>query len=541
MDDTSFCVKALSKFFYPHLASTEDLEKHLEYCADSGTSAIREAISLNLECFDSSLKEKVPPSWKIVDLRSRTIITLLGQITYKRRIYLDKYGCRRYLLDEILGISTYQRIERNAFLWIVRKAADVSFQKTAKAFLEKAGVAITKQTVMRCVHECGRLLDKQIPKNDDPLVSPVLFCEFDGFWVHLQSETKQPAKTRYTYKEQFRKKSFEMKVWVAYAGKVENRRIKPLHWVSDVNPKEFFPDCLKRTRSRFNVGKTKYLISSSDCASWCKNNDLSGLVSSKTQTIQKLDTYHINQKIYNAFSSDIERSYYLDLLYSKNFNEFLDTLDSQIRSEIDEVRLKQRMELFAYISNNLDWLENSSLSRRIRTQLLGELPCVFADRHFYHYLYDLLSKRKYKRFICVLEKIVARCTEYFRSDYECFLKDAKHSILLLKKYGKTTLGTMEGTNAKVYAARLKVWGCAWSKRGALAMARIRATIFSGQELICPGYDSWKTPKEKKRISESFAKISADFIAPFVGRGYLPPQGNIVYSTLLPPKLQGLIY
>lgn len=153
MHDTTFLVDALAEILYSNLLETEDLGKHVEFCKDSIGNILVKSIEENMLRFDDELKFQVPSEWKNVDKRQRTIITLAGPITYHRRVYQDTYGNRRYLLDEVLGIAPYKRCDSQAFLWVVRKAADVSYQKVAHAFYELTGCMISRQTVMRLVHE----------------------------------------------------------------------------------------------------------------------------------------------------------------------------------------------------------------------------------------------------------------------------------------------------------------------------------------------------------------------------------------------------
>ena len=527
MDSTTFCVDSLSELFYSNLKETEDFSKHLEHYAIMGPFIMRAALIKNLKTFDDEMRCEVPSSWRIIDCRPRTVITLLGEITYKRRVYLDEYRSRRYLLDEVLGIGRYQRFEKNAFLWVVYRAADVSFEKTARAFLDRTAVKITRQSVMRCVHKAGELLAKSEEKNSVLVSNPVLFCEFDGFYVNLQSEVKHPAMARHTYKEQFKKKSCELKVWVAYPGKDGNRRLAPFHWASDVAPSAFFTECLTRTSAVFDMGDIDYLVSSSDAATWCKNHGLEAEVAgNNTTVISKLDVFHINQRIYCAFPSEEDRDFYLKLSYSRQYLAFIAALKARMASEPCDERQEKREELLAYISNNLDWLEGSSLSKLIRERLLSELPAVFGDRYQYLcHLHGLLSKRRYKRFLRDLGRIATSCSKDLRYDYQCFLDDAKEAIRLISVFGKMSLGTIEGTNAKVYAARLKVWGCAWSRHGALAMMRIRAAIASGIKLVAPDYDPWLTGKEKRRI-EAWRERSF-FVPESKGRGWEPPRASMM--------------
>jgi hypothetical protein len=538
MNDTAFCASVLADLFFPHLQDTEDLGRHLRYVEENMRQVTEKSLSINLERLDDHIKTQVPEKWKVLERPQRTLLTLAGKVVYKRRVYLDASGCRRTLLDEILGISCYQRIEPNAFLWIVTRAADVSFEKTRRTFFDKTGIDIARTTVMHCVHKCNELLKEQELRSRGTLSTEVLFCEFDGFWVHLQSSAKQPSMPRRTYKEQFKKKSKELKVWVAYAGKNKNKRISTLHWASDAKPQGFFTECLKRTGDAFDLRKIKYLVSASDGATWCKNHSLHTTLPGKAVSISKLDVYHVNQKVYSAFGSEIERSYYLKHLYTKDFTTFLDALKAQILSEPDDERIKKRKELFSYIKNNLDWLDGPTLAQSIREKLLSEIPCVFADRHFCDHLSELLSKRRYKRFLETLEKIVKTCREPLRYDYECFLEDAKKAINMIRANGSISQGTIEGTNAKVYAARLKVWGCSWSEHGAIAMMRIRACIASGKPLVAPGYNPWLTKKEKKRIE---AACEFNFlVSESCGKGYEPPRATISPTIRLAPKLFGVL-
>lgn len=539
MNDTSFCVDTLSELFYENLLETEDFGKHLEHVGAVGPFIMREALIKNLHRFDDELKSKVPSSWRLTDRRSRTLITLTGEIRYKRRVYVDEFGCRRYLLDEILGITSYQRIESAAFLWIVHMAANISFEKTARAFERATGVKICRQTVMRCVHREGELLgDTGRQSSAVKISAPVLFMEFDGIWINLQSETKGEKKERITYKARYLKKSIEMKVGVIYAGKMNHKRLGAFHWVSDREAEDFFKEGMDVARACYDTEELDYLTVASDAASWCKRHGLDAEVARGTVVVSTLDTYHINQRVMRAFTKEADRAFFFDYLYSKDWEGFFEALDSRMDSEPHE-RIEQRSDLYAYIKNNLDWLDGPSLSRHMRERLILEMSAVFSDRAFYDHLVSLLTKRRYKRFLGDLERIVGSSAEDVHYDYACFLSDAQEALRLIRLYGGMGLGTMEGTNAKVYAARLKVWGCAWSRRGALAMMRVRAHIASSLQLIAPGYRGWLSDEERTR-RECLHPSSSGDIPKSVGVGYEPPRGVIFPTLNAPPELYGYI-
>jgi hypothetical protein len=93
-----------------------------------------------------------------------------------------------------------------------------------------------------------------------------------------------------------------------------------------------------------------------------------------------------------------------------------------------------------------------------------------------------------------------------------------------------SMGTMEGTNAHLYAARMKVWGGAWSRKGASDMARIRATLASGEVLPVPQREQTfaardrrrrEAIEEKRRHGSGFQMVLSD------GEGYEPRAGHLM--------------
>jgi len=97
-----------------------------------------------------------------------------------------------------------------------------------------------------------------------------------------------------------------------------------------------------------------------------------------------------------------------------------------------------------------------------------------------------------------------------------------------------SLGTMEGTVAHVYAARMKIWGGGWSRRGASDMARIRSTLFSGEKLPCPHQRTQLSKPEIQRrermMKSRFENVKYDIILR-EGKGYEMPRGSVMaYSS-----------
>jgi hypothetical protein len=100
-----------------------------------------------------------------------------------------------------------------------------------------------------------------------------------------------------------------------------------------------------------------------------------------------------------------------------------------------------------------------------------------------------------------------------------------------------SMGTMEGTNAHLYAARMKVWGGAWSVEGASDMARIRSTLAAGEALPVPTREAAFRARDRKRRSAILEKRRYGFGYEMVlsdGEGYEPRVGHLMpFSTRQP--------
>jgi hypothetical protein len=471
--------KKIAEFWLPHLERTEDLFKHLEYVDKSSKEIRAHALKMELQAFDDKLTGEVPRGWRLKEYRQRTIITLVGKITYLRRIYQEPCGICHAYLDEILGIRTRMKLAPDAFLWVVKTAADISFRKTAGAFYERTGASISHWLVMACVHEEGALLleeafsraFKENPSKESglPYSSETLFVEFDGISVPLQKTTHEPRKVRWVYEKDRKSRHFELKVGCFYAGKdKKRRRLGCSHFSFDGASSYFWPLLNAQIAAVYDTEVIEEVHVSSDAAGWCKNSDLAVVATARAATFH-LDRFHINRAVHRAFGGATKRaSHFISLLYKKRLKRALRDLQFVINQVSDEKDKERYLDLQNYLRSNEELIST------------GAGP---------------------------------------------------------------SQGCQEGTNAHVYAARMKVWGGAWSRRGAAAMAAIRACLFSGKKLIPPApdnalYDDFQIA-QKRRYRESLLLWSFKS-KEMAGAGWEPPKGRIALTTHMDPHLYGVV-
>ena len=84
---------------------------------------------------------------------NRTLITRFAELEFERAYYKNiEKNNYVYILDELLDIEKYERIEANLKGDILDKAANISYEKAAKL---STPVSITRETVKKIIRENG--------------------------------------------------------------------------------------------------------------------------------------------------------------------------------------------------------------------------------------------------------------------------------------------------------------------------------------------------------------------------------------------------
>ncbi len=186
-----------------------------EECYQQGCEFARSQAIQRLKALEEHLYNQRPATWRVKGLRERSLMTRFGEVRVKRRLYRDEQGNYHFLLDEYLGWDKTQLTTPSLKEAVVELASQVPL-RSVSATLDKltAGV-VAPATVHRLV---TRVAQKVLEAEErawqacfeagqrppgGPKVTPVLYMEADGVWVHLQRE-----------KEAY----YELKSAVAYEG-----------------------------------------------------------------------------------------------------------------------------------------------------------------------------------------------------------------------------------------------------------------------------------------------------------------------------------
>ncbi len=214
----------------------------------------------------------------------KVISTIIGDVTLNRRYYQHKEQLNYiYLLDDFLGLEPHQRIDGNLEEDILRKASDMSYQKTIDSY-EDIGIH-SRVTVKNIVHKY-EAKSNDLPTGEKRIV-PYLYIEADEDHVAYQDGTNREIKLVYVH-EGFKEKKSEkersqLKVTRRFAGRYEDTE-------------ELWEDVNYFIEEQYDTSKIKQLYLSGDGAHWIKK----GLDYLPARTKFVLDPFHVSQSLKRA-------------------------------------------------------------------------------------------------------------------------------------------------------------------------------------------------------------------------------------------------
>ena len=299
--------------FYGELLKTEDFEAFEQIVATDMRVVGAMALGKCIERFDAELRDNMPRGWSVHEYAKRTLVTLVGVVTFERAIFLDEHGRRRAWADELLGIPPRIRLSACAFLWVASHAAELSYRKTAAEFVALTSASISHVTVMNVVHREGAMLREsggEFARDGMRVSQDVLFLESDGLWVHLQEhEHREKALPRFLYEQARRAKSFELKIAALYAGKA---KVAPGRYERgglcltclDGGADAFWERAWRMLVENYEEEDVERIAVGGDGADWCGPERVEARAAAGCAVDYTLDFFHIMKKVAKAFPDE---------------------------------------------------------------------------------------------------------------------------------------------------------------------------------------------------------------------------------------------
>lgn len=301
--------------------------------------------------------------------KNNTIKTIMGEVEYKRAIYLkDKEYI--YLLDNCLNIETYGKISANlAEIMLKTVVNTVSYRKGANEIKNTTNETISHQALNDLVWLVGKKIEEKEKEEiklfkEEKLMKgtkevEALFEEADGIWVNLQGEDREQAKEKYKKECEKKNKEYnqhqkfktELKLHVTYEGWLKNSNrhelINKSYITGMMSSKKLEKLRNARIYQKYNEDKIKVRAMNGDGARWIKN------IATK-DTISQKDSFHIQQEIIRDIKEEKYREELIKIIEEKRYNEVSNYIE-QLKFEVggEEKAVNKLKKLQNYLKEGL--------------------------------------------------------------------------------------------------------------------------------------------------------------------------------------------
>jgi len=298
----------------------------------------------------------------------RTLYTALGSFTYKRTYFNSSFG-RSYLLDDVLGVSSYERVDAGVSARFVNTAATHSYGRSAAIV---ADGNVSRQSVWNKTMNTGEVA--YIPKPADYTPEALhIFADEDHVSMQDGSNTIVSLVTVCAGKQA--------------VCKGRNKLIEPFHVQGYGMDKDtLWGYVYALCAEKFDMDLIGKVFIYGDGASWIK-----GGLDVFPYSVYSIDTFHYRKRMRSLFSGEVGSKFTLKA-YAAVADDDIATFEATSRAmltalldTIPEGRAKERKverlnDNIGFILNNWGAIQNSRLPDVIGSCTEAMVSHVLSER-----------------------------------------------------------------------------------------------------------------------------------------------------------------
>ena len=307
---------------------------------------------------------------------NRKIITIFGEINFKRRYYEDKETKEKiYLLDQYLGLEPKQRMLTNVKERLLEEAIESSYEKAGKQ--AAYGIEISKETVMKEIEklEIKPCKKEVIEKKQEKRIYVIA----DEDHVHLQKGGIDEPRMVIVYDGIERKgKRIELKNKKHFGGIYKSK-------IDDL-----WEEIMNYIEETYDTEYLEKIYIAGDGANWIKSGK-EWLIKSE----YVLDEFHMKKAISgivgrstkeNKEIKEQQKEEMRTALRELNFESFKEKSYEIIAEEMQKSTRERKIKLMEYILNNEEGITNLYKNKE-------ELHGCSAEGHISHIYSARMSSR----------------------------------------------------------------------------------------------------------------------------------------------------
>ena len=263
----------------------------------------------------------------------RTVITSIGELTYKRTYYKQNNGSMIYLTDHIIGVEPFERVSKELCAELVQKAASMSMQKVVNV----SNVSVSRQTVNNKVLSMHNAVT-EINKAKYTPKEIHIFADEDH--AHLRPK-KSAIVPIVTVTEGIDTSNYK-----------RHKTIEPIHFQGyGVNVHTFVENVIAAIYEKYDMNKVERVIIHADGGQWIKN-----IGEMLPNAVFVMDGFHLEKYFKKLFRLKGAASYggVIRKAVKENDFESFAIYCNSIKEKQDEKGEKKLFELVTYFQNNWD-------------------------------------------------------------------------------------------------------------------------------------------------------------------------------------------
>lgn len=297
----------------------------------------------------------------------RTLVTRFGELEFERTYYKNiKENSYVYILDELLKIEKYERIEGNLKGDILDKATEVSYQKAAEL---STSTPVSRETVKKIIRENGAIENLNLEVKEKRKVDTI-YIEADEDHVPLQNGKNKEMKLIYVYDDKTEINKGRIKL--------KNKR----YFTGEMNAEDLWTEVATYLENAYDLDEVENIYIAGDGARWIK----SGIEIIKDSKYV-LDHYHLSKyiKILTSHLSSLENPIYIDNplwdnIKSGNKKHTKELIDFVIEETPSKSKKESMKKAKRYILNNWEGIKNLFGEEKYRCSAEGHISHVLSAR-----------------------------------------------------------------------------------------------------------------------------------------------------------------
>ncbi|MGM0124137.1 hypothetical protein IGI37_002806 [Enterococcus sp. AZ194] len=318
---------------------------------------IREIITMAFEQIDDDLiGEYKKQGYQIEKKNDRKLLTVFGEIQFRRRRYIKEGESSVYALDVFLGLKSHDRYSHLLKRNVAELASKMTYRNSEKAIELLTSFTMSHRKINRLVLQVGEEIKSQQTaeerydeRKDKKRRPSAIYIEGDGIQIKGQK------------KNQLEIYRFQVCEGSRPVGK-NRRQLKNYHEFVSLSRKQALKETQEYLANTYRLEKT-IVISNSDGGSGFEKNVFEELAGNCRRHEFFLDAYHVNRKIKERLSNFKDLQPYLmeAIWQAYSWDKVVVALDTAASLLVDEQDTEKNREslrlLENYLTRNWKWLQ----------------------------------------------------------------------------------------------------------------------------------------------------------------------------------------